>query len=79
MTTSGPIDNTQTDPKQPSLYESTARSLSGSAGVKFWVVELGADGSYAKEEIQTVTVTLEAPVDRAGRPVKVIRNQSEKP
>ena len=51
----------------------------GKAGVKFYVVELGGAGSYAREEIQTVTVTLGAPVDQNGDPVKIYRSSAEKP
>ncbi len=49
------------------------------AGVKFWVVELGGGGSYAREEIQTVTVTLGSPVDRNGEAVKIYRGSPKKP
>jgi hypothetical protein len=48
-------------------------------GVRFWVVELGGSGSYAREEIQTVTVTLGAPVDQNGDPVKIYRASAQKP
>jgi hypothetical protein len=51
----------------------------GKAGVKFWVVELGGTASYAREEIQTVTVTLGAPVDHNGEPVKIYRGSAHKP
>jgi Trypsin-co-occurring domain 2 len=51
----------------------------GKAGVKFWVVELGGGGSYASESIQTVTVTLDPPVDRTGQPVKVSRDYDQRP
>ena len=51
----------------------------GKAGVKFWVVELGGAASYAREEIQTVTVTLGAPVDQDGEPVKIYRGSAQKP
>ncbi len=51
----------------------------GKAGVKFYVVELGGSGSYKREEIQTVTVTLGAPVDQSGSPVKVHRGSTDKP
>jgi len=51
----------------------------GTAGVKFWVLELGAGGSYARESIQTVTVTLGAPVDRSGAPVKVSDLSAQRP
>ena len=49
------------------------------AGVKFWVLELGASGSYANESVQKVTLNLEAPMDAEGRPVKVIRRLQQKP
>ena len=51
----------------------------GKAGVKFYVVELGGSGSYAREEIQTVTVTLGAPVDHNGDPVKIYRGSDQMP
>jgi hypothetical protein len=47
--------------------------------VKFYVVELGGSGSYAREEIQTVTVMLGAPVDDNGDPVKIYRSSARKP
>jgi hypothetical protein len=36
-------------------------------------------GSYAREEIQTVTVTLGGPVDRNGEPVKIYRGSERQP
>jgi len=48
-------------------------------GVKFWVLELGASGSYANESVQKVTLNLEAPVDAEGRAVKVTRRLQQKP
>jgi hypothetical protein len=51
----------------------------GKTGVRFYVVELGGSGSYAREEIQTVTVTLGAPVDQNGDPVKIYRSSTIKP
>src|ERR1700691_5073444 len=53
------------------------KSGEGRAGVKFWVVELGGAGSYTREEIQTVTVTLGAPVDQSGDPVKIYRGSAQ--
>jgi hypothetical protein len=47
--------------------------------VRFWVVGLGGSVSYAREEIQTVTVTLGAPVDHNGDPVKIYRRSAQKP
>ena len=55
------------------------RTGEGSAGVKFWVVELGGAGGYAREEVQTVTVTLGSPVDQNGDPVKIYRGSARKP
>ena len=49
------------------------------AGIRFWVLELGASGSYANESVQKVTLNLEAPVDAEGRAVKVIRRSQQKP
>jgi hypothetical protein len=49
------------------------------AGVKFWVLELGASGSYANESVQKVTLNLAAPVDAEGRSVLVTRRSQEKP
>jgi hypothetical protein len=55
------------------------KSGEGRGGVKFWVVELGGAASFAREEIQTVTVTLGAPVDQNGDPVKIYRGSAQKP
>jgi hypothetical protein len=64
---------------QLEFHVGVTKSADGKAGARFWVVELGASGSYAREEIQTVTVTLGAPVDRNGAPVKIYRAFTEKP
>ena len=64
---------------QLEFHVAVTRSGEGRAGVRFWVVELGGAGSYAREEIQTVTVTLGAPVDRSGDPVKIYRGSAQKP
>jgi hypothetical protein len=55
------------------------KSGDAKAGVNVWVIELGAEGSYASETIQKVRVKLQAPVDKTGAPVKVGRDLSEKP
>jgi Trypsin-co-occurring domain 2 len=49
------------------------------AGVRFWVLELGASGSYANESVQKVTLNLQAPVDAEGNVVKVTRHLQQKP
>jgi hypothetical protein len=55
------------------------RDTEAKAGVRFWVLELGASGSYANESVQKVTLNLEAPVDAEGRAVKVTRRLQQKP
>ena len=64
---------------QLEFHVGVTKTGEGKAGVKFWVVELGGTGSYAREEIQTVTVTLGAPVDQNGQPVRIYRDSAEKP
>jgi hypothetical protein len=61
------------------FHVGVTRSASGTGGVRFWVVELGASGSYEAESIHTVKVSLGAPVDATGQTVKIRRTTSEKP
>jgi hypothetical protein len=55
------------------------RSGSGSAGLQLWVFELGADKSFAKETVQTVTIVLEPPVTADGEPIKVASSSDKLP
>jgi hypothetical protein len=64
---------------QLEFHVGVTKAGEGRGGVRFYVVELGGSGSYAKEEIQTVTVTLGAPVDQNGDPVKIYRGSTQKP
>ncbi|MFF5476787.1 trypco2 family protein [Streptomyces sp. NPDC012935] len=64
---------------QLELSLGVTRQAAGSGRAKFWVLELGGDGQYRREEIQRVLVTLEAPTDRTGRPVTVTRDSLAKP
>lgn len=49
-------------------------------GLKFWVVELGGEAGWARESVQTVTITLAAPVDRrTGEPIRIARGTDAKP
>ena len=64
---------------QLEFHVGVTKTGGGKAGVKFYVVELGGSGSYAREEIQTVTVTLGAPVDHHGDPVKIYRGSDQMP
>jgi Trypsin-co-occurring domain 2 len=61
------------------FHVGVTRNVSGTGGVRFWVVELGASGSYGAESIHTVKVSLGAPVDATGQTVKIRRTTSEKP
>jgi hypothetical protein len=64
---------------QLEFHVGVTKAGEGKAGVKFWVVELGGAAAYAREEIQTVSVTLGAPVDQNGQPVRIYRGSPEKP
>jgi hypothetical protein len=55
------------------------REAEGKAGLRVWVLELGAGGSYARESVQKITVSLEPPVTADGEPVKVHRDLDRKP
>jgi len=64
---------------QLEFHVAVSKSGDAKGGVRFYVVELGAGGSYAREEIQTVTVTLGTPVDQNGEPVKIYRGSAQMP
>ena len=64
---------------QLEFHVGVTKDVNAKAGVRFWVVELGTEGSYTHESIQKVVVTLEPPVDREGRPIRVRRGYDEKP
>jgi hypothetical protein len=64
---------------QLEFHVAVTKTRGGQGGVRFWVVELGGSGSYAREEIQTVTVTLGAPVDQNGDAIKIYRGSAQKP
>jgi hypothetical protein len=69
-----PVDQVQLE-----FHVAVTRTGDVKGGVKFWVVEAGGSGGYAREEIQKVTVTLGAPVDQNGDPVKINRGSARKP
>ncbi len=69
-----PVDGVQME-----FHVGVTKTGEGRAGVKFYVVELGGSDSYAREQIQTVTVTLGSPVDQSGHPVKIYHGSAEKP
>ncbi len=55
------------------------REAEGKAGLKVWVLELGGGGSYTRESVQKITVSLEPPVTADGQRVKVHRDLDRKP
>jgi NTP-dependent ternary system trypsin peptidase co-occuring protein len=64
---------------QLEFHVGVTKTGEGRGGVKFYVVELGGAAGYAREELQTVTVTLGGPVDQNGEPVKIYRGFAQKP
>ncbi|MFD9319927.1 trypco2 family protein [Streptomyces sp. NPDC060053] len=64
---------------QLELSVGVTHQVTGTGRAKFWVLELGGDGQYRREEIQRVLITLEAPTDRTGQPVRVTRDSLAKP
>ncbi len=50
------------------------KDAKATAGVKFWVVQLGGEAGYAAASIQKVSLTLEPPVDSSGQRVRVARD-----
>jgi Trypsin-co-occurring domain 2 len=51
----------------------------GDGKLRFWVLELGGGASCASEAVQKVTLTLDAPIDLDGRPIKVSRPSAARP
>ncbi|WP_034593400.1 trypco2 family protein [Hamadaea tsunoensis] len=54
-------------------------SAEARGGVRFWVLELGAQAGVSAESVQKVTIQLDPPVDAYGRPVRVSAGETEKP
>ena len=61
------------------FHVGVTRSADASGGIRFWVIELGGRASHESESVQTVKVSLGAPVDRQGKTIKVMRTLSSKP
>jgi hypothetical protein len=55
------------------------REAEGRGGLKVWVGELGGGGSYTRESVQKITVSLGPPVTADGESVKVHRDLDRKP
>lgn len=61
------------------FHVGVTRDVDGTAGVRFWVVELGSGASMAREEVQRVRVTLGPPVTADASPVRVGRDLDTRP
>ncbi|MFE6745291.1 trypco2 family protein [Kitasatospora purpeofusca] len=58
------------------LQVGITEEIGGKGGIKLHVLTLGASGSYAKESVQTIKLSLGTPVNANGTPVWVSQ-QSE--
>jgi hypothetical protein len=65
-------------PVQIELHVCVRREATASGKARFWVLEAGAEGTYARETIQQVTLTLEA-VGSNGEPIRVGRSSDVRP
>jgi hypothetical protein len=65
-------------PVQVEFSVVTTKEGTGNAGIRFWVVEAGAGGRFAKETVQRITVEL-TPVDRAGNPIEISSRLRRRP
>lgn len=61
------------------VHVGISRVTGAKAGLRLWVVELGAEASAAAESIQRVTVRLDPPLDRNGHRVVVSQRSSKPP
>ena len=61
------------------FHVGVTRSVDGSGGIRFWVIELGGRASRESESVHTVKVSLGAPVDEQGKAIKVTRTTTYKP
>lgn len=55
------------------------KAAEAKGGVRFWVLEIGAGGSYTAESVQTVRVKLGEPERPDGTPLRVTEATSYKP
>jgi hypothetical protein len=61
------------------FHVGVTRSADAGGGIRIWVIELGGKASRETESVQTVKVSLGAPVDPQGKTIKVMRTLSSKP
>ncbi|MFK5635981.1 trypco2 family protein [Ornithinimicrobium sp. LYQ103] len=61
------------------LQVGITENVEAKGGFRAWVVELGAGTSVSKESIHRIRVSLQAPVNRDGKPVLIGRQLHQKP
>jgi hypothetical protein len=61
------------------FHVGVTRDADAHAGIKFWIVDLGASVGSTTEAVQRVTIKLEPPVDRDGNRIRVARGSDDKP
>jgi Trypsin-co-occurring domain 2 len=57
-------------PVELELQVEVSREVGGKAGIQFWLVSIGGEGSRSSGSVHTVRLTL-SPVDERGEPVTV--------
>lgn len=67
------------DSVQLAFQVGVTASEQAQGGLKFWVVELGGEAGWARESVQTVTVTLGAPTYRKDQPIHIDHGTDDKP
>ena len=65
-------------PVQMEFHVGVRREGGVNGKARFWVLEVGADGRYSQETIQTITLTLQ-PVAEDGGSIRVTRGSADRP
>lgn len=63
---------------QLEFHVGVRREGGANSKARFWVLEVGTEGRYARESIQKVSLTLE-PLTKDGQPIRVSRSSAERP
>lgn len=61
------------------VHVGVTREVGTNAGVRLWVVELGAEGRASAESVQRITLKLDPPLDKHGHRVTVSQRSSAPP
>jgi Trypsin-co-occurring domain 2 len=65
-------------PVEMEFHVGVRREGGATGKARFWVLEAGTEGRYARETVQRVSITLQA-VDDDGQPIRVQRGYVERP